>query len=201
MNVGAVQDQISETVAIGANGGKPNLYKWSLSGTTFQSQWADPTLFSITENGTVPTYSGNLAIEVPTLGEWVYVIIDSSIPVPHPIHLHGHDFYILAQGSGLYSSSVSLNLKNPPRRDVAMMPAANGQGGHLVVAFIADNPGVWLMHCHIGWHAAMGFALQIIENLKGIADTVADTCLLKNTCKSWKSYAGPLGLTSHDAGI
>ncbi|KAK5135794.1 hypothetical protein LTR08_004620 [Meristemomyces frigidus] len=198
IDVGAVDDQIAETVTIGANA---NLYKWSLSGTTFQSQWGDPTLLSITENGTVPTYSGNLAIEVPNLGEWVYVIIDSPIPVPHPIHLHGHDFYILAQGSGLYNSGVQLNLKNPPRRDVAMMPASGALGGYLVVAWITDNPGVWLMHCHIGWHAAMGFALQIIENLDGIKDTVADTCLLQDTCRDYNAYAEPLHIISHDSGI
>lgn len=92
MTAGAVSDTIQESVLIGANGGTPNLYKWTLSGSTFTSQWGDPTLLDIVANGTVPTYSGNLAIEVPKLGEWVYVIIDSQIPFPHPIHLHGHDF-------------------------------------------------------------------------------------------------------------
>jgi len=203
MNAGALQDEIFETVTIGANGGQPNLYKWSLNGATFTSEWDDPTLYDIVKNGTVPTYSGNLAIEVPNLGEWVYIIIDSPIPFPHPIHLHGHDFFVLGQGTGLYNAATELNLVNPPRRDVAMMPwdPQAGLGGYLVLAFQTDNPGVWLMHCHIGWHAAMGLALQIIENLDGIKDTVTDSCLLEDTCKAYREYATEYDLTTNDSGI
>ncbi|KAH9810773.1 multicopper oxidase [Teratosphaeria destructans] len=150
LNAHSQDYRIDETVTVGAN--SELLFKWSLSGTTFQSQWGDPTLVQIYQNGTVPDYSGQLAITVPDLGSWVYLIIDTPIPFPHPIHLHGHDFYILAQGTGLYDSSVSLNLQNPPRRDVAMMPwdPAQDLGGHLVIAWKADNPGAWLVHCHIG---------------------------------------------------
>ncbi|TKA59209.1 hypothetical protein B0A49_12609, partial [Cryomyces minteri] len=165
-----------------------NLYRWYLDGTTFQSQFDDPTLYGILKNGSVPNYSGDLAIEVPELGEWVYIVIESPIPLPHPIHLHGHDFFVLGQGRGTYNAATSpaLNLVNPPRRDVALLPAA----GYLVLAFVADNPGVWLMHCHIGWHTSMGFALQIIENLPNIRSTIDDTCMVTNVCDAWKNYAG-----------
>lgn len=64
----------------------------------------------------------------------------------HPFHLHGHDFYILAQvPMATFSDSSALNLSNPPRRDVAMLPAS----GYLAIAFQNDNPGVWLAHCHV----------------------------------------------------
>jgi FtsP/CotA-like multicopper oxidase with cupredoxin domain len=69
------------------------------------------------------------------------------------IHLHGHDFAILAQGtnySALVANNITMNFQNPPRRDVALLPAAPGLGGYLIIAFKADNPGVWLVHCHIG---------------------------------------------------
>lgn len=150
---GAQDTTVSETVVIGPNNGNPNLFKWTLSGTTFYSEWENPTLQSILNDGTVPDTSGNLAIEVPNLGEWVYVIIETPIPLPHPIHLHGHDFLVLAQGLGTYDDSVQLQMENPPRRDVANIPAdpTTGSAGYLVVAFKTDNPGVWLMHCHIGW--------------------------------------------------
>lgn len=42
---------------------------------------------------------------------------------------------ILAQGSGDFNSS-NLNLSNPPRRDVAILP----DSGYLVLAFKTDNP-------------------------------------------------------------
>lgn len=65
--------------------------------------------------------------------------------IPHPIRLHSHDFYVLGAGTGVYNDPTALNYKNPPRRDVATLPAR----GYLVIAFIADNPGAWLMYCRI----------------------------------------------------
>ena len=60
---------------------------------------------------------------------------------------------------------------------------------------------VWLMHCHIGWHVSMGFALQIIENKAGIKETVTDSCQLQDTCKSWNSYAKAKGIVVNDSGV
>lgn len=71
--------------------------------------------------------------------------------VPHPIHLHGHDFYLLGQTNGSNTGTFTaadiprLNFVNPPRRDVAMLPAS----AWIVIAFDTDNPGAWLMHCHV----------------------------------------------------
>lgn len=183
MNVGGSSVSQTETFTVAKN--SANVYRWTVSGTGFQGKYAEPTLQDMVFNGTVPT-ANTLSIQAPTLGEWVYVIVQSSFPpIPHPIHLHGHDFYILATGSGSYSSSTALNLKNPPRRDVAMMPGS----GFLVIAFYTDNPGVWLMHCHIGWHATMGFAVQIIENLGGVNNTLQNTCMIKDVCQSWNTWA------------
>jgi hypothetical protein len=63
------------------------------------------------------------------------------------MHLHGHDFYVLGSGIGNFTVE-NLNYDNPIRRDTAMLPA----GGWLAVAFKTDNPGAWLMHCHVAWH-------------------------------------------------
>lgn len=174
-----------------------NLFKWYLSGTTFESQYGDPTLVHLIENGTAPTYSGNLILDIPDAGEWVYIIVQSGVPVPHPIHLHGHDFNILAEGVGAYGPSVALNLQNPARRDTALLPAA----GFIVLAFKTDNPGVWLMHCHIGWHTSMGFALQIVEQKSKIPSTVADSCALQDTCSTWDNYATANNIKVLDSGV
>jgi FtsP/CotA-like multicopper oxidase with cupredoxin domain len=90
--------------------------------------------------------ASNAVFSLPNKNEFVYVVISTVIGVPHPIHLHGHDFYVIAQGTGEYTDDVTLKLDNPPRRDTAMLPAS----GYLVLAFETDNPGAWLMHCHIG---------------------------------------------------
>ncbi|KAK6008545.1 hypothetical protein QM012_000448 [Aureobasidium pullulans] len=199
--VSSPHQTVQHDVAV-SNSNGINLYRWYLDGTTFQANWGDATLYSIINNDTIPTYSGDLAIST-SLGEWVYVIIESAVPLGHPIHLHGHDFYILGAGYGNYGSGTALNLDNPPRRDVAFMPGdgPTGQGGHLVVAFFTDNPGVWLMHCHIGWHVAMGFALQFIEGQEQIKDTVTDTCFLNDVCDTWRPWAEEKGIWVDDSGV
>jgi hypothetical protein len=82
--------------------------------------------------------------------------------------LHGHDFAILKQVSkGTYTPGTPLNTCNPARRDVVLLP----QNGYVVIAFKADNPGNWLMHCHIALHASFGLAAQILER-QGDADAI-----------------------------
>ncbi|KAJ5131343.1 CAZyme family AA1 [Penicillium bovifimosum] len=53
--------------------------------------------------------------------------------------------------SGLYGKSrVAL-------RDTVNIPSR----GYAVLRFRADNPGVWLFHCHIPWHFATGMAMIV----------------------------------------
>ncbi len=47
----------------------------------------------------------------------------------------------------------------------------------------------------------MGFALQIIENLEGIADTIKYGGQLKETCASWDTYQNAYNLVTVDGGI
>lgn len=106
----------------------------------------------------------------------------------------GHDFNVLASGSGTFDTSTSLsslNLSNPPRRDVALLPA----NGYLVLAFKADNPGAWLMHCHIGWHTEEGFSLQIVERMDEFRSMI-DYDTLNQTCTNWDAFTSE---TSIDA--
>jgi FtsP/CotA-like multicopper oxidase with cupredoxin domain len=125
----------------------------------------------------------------------------AEIPAAHPIHLHGHDFVILAQEQKSFNESTDVpnfNFDNPPRRDVAMLPAS----GYLALAFKPDNPGIWLVHCHIAFHAASGLALQIMERESEIIGHIHGESALdpvKQGCKTWEEW----GLVYHqlDSGI
>jgi FtsP/CotA-like multicopper oxidase with cupredoxin domain len=55
----------------------------------------------------------------------------------HPIHLHGHVFRVL--GKNHWADSVLLD------------PDSRAE-----IAFVADNPGDWMLHCHVLEHQATG---------------------------------------------
>ncbi|KAK8552846.1 hypothetical protein V6N12_041420 [Hibiscus sabdariffa] len=82
----------------------------------------------------------------------------------HPIHLHGYDFYIIAEGFGNFDpkkDTSKFNLVDPPLRNTVSVPA----NGWAVIRFVADNPGVWLMHCHLDVHINWGLAMAfLVEN-------------------------------------
>ncbi|KAI1079056.1 multicopper oxidase [Whalleya microplaca] len=172
-----------------------SLFKWTLNSTSMMVDWTDPTLLQVVNNVT-SFDTDDAVIQLPTANEWVYLAIDTELAVPHPIHLHGHDFYVLAQGTGSYSSSITLDTDNPPRRDTAMLPAS----GYLVIGFETDNPGVWLMHCHIGWHTSEGFALQLVERYDEIAALTNSTSLTE-TCSTWSAFQSSESITQEDSGI
>jgi FtsP/CotA-like multicopper oxidase with cupredoxin domain len=78
-----------------AIGKSDNAFKWFMAATTFVVEWADPTLLQIYTNFTTSSH----VIGLDTADEWVYFIIETTQAVTYPIHLHGHDFYVLAQES------------------------------------------------------------------------------------------------------
>ena len=171
-----------------------NLLRWYMNSTTMVVEWDDPTLEQI-YNGNTSYSSSSGVVEVADADEWVYLVIETTNNVPHPIHLHGHDFMVIATGTGTYDST-DVSLTNPVRRDTATLPG----GGYLVLAFETDNPGAWLCHCHIGWHAAEGFAIQFIERYSEIKSLI-DYDTLSDTCSAWETYAASSGIEEDDSGI
>ncbi|PPR91341.1 hypothetical protein GOBAR_AA29344 [Gossypium barbadense] len=102
------------------------------------------------------------------------VLQDTSIVTPenHPIHLHGYDFYIIAQGFGNFDpkkDTSKFNLVDPPLRNTVGVPV----NGWAVIRFVADNPGVWIMHCHLDVHINWGLAMAfLVENGVGELQTI-----------------------------
>ncbi|KAI2623780.1 multicopper oxidase [Xylaria nigripes] len=172
------------------------VFKWTLNNSSFLSEWGQPTLEKILTPGSVYKPEENI-VTVNETNEWTYLIVESQLGFPHPIHMHGHDFYIVGQGKSNFTDVSQLNLVRPPRRDVAMLPA----NGYLAMAFMNDNPGVWLVHCHIGWHTSQGLALQIVERSSDISSAVRDKVALNQTCTAWNNYQSSVKLEQDDSGI
>ncbi|KKZ61340.1 hypothetical protein EMCG_04059 [[Emmonsia] crescens] len=164
-----------------------NIVHWVINGIPIETDWEYPTLQYVLDGNT--SYPSKLnVIELPEENVWTYWIIQapfgSIVNVPHPIHLHGHDFSILGTGRGDFPGAERLNFTNPPRRDVIMLP----DRGWVAIAFPTDNPGAWLVHCHIAWHAHEGLAVQFLERSSDIASALNIPHTWGNTCERWKDY-------------
>ncbi|UFQ15263.1 MULTISPECIES: multicopper oxidase family protein [Streptomyces] len=72
-------------------------------------------------------------------GERVRLVFTNSTSMWHPVHLHGHTFALANAARG-------------PRKDTAIIVP----NGTLTVDFDADNPGLWMIHCHNVYHAEAG---------------------------------------------
>ncbi|MGF1755669.1 multicopper oxidase family protein [Vibrio makurazakiensis] len=62
----------------------------------------------------------------------------------HPIHLHGHTFTVLELDGK--------KLDEPFHTDTVLL----GKNGRAKAAFVADNPGQWMYHCHVIEHMKTG---------------------------------------------
>jgi len=120
------------------------------------------TVFSSGERCTDPSvYNWNTNPLVLKYGDFIQVIIANKDDMAHPIHLHGHLFQIISRGETAYDPSKPIKEpRNPIRRDVAFVPG----NGYLIIRFKADNPGIWICHCHIEWHMIAGMAVTFIES-------------------------------------
>ncbi|MFI6071174.1 multicopper oxidase family protein [Actinoplanes sp. NPDC051343] len=100
------------------------------------------------------TINGHQFPDVPmfmvSTGDIVKMTISNSSGEVHPMHLHGHHAVVLsrngvaATGSPWWFDSL----------DVA-------DGDSYVVAFVADNPGIWVDHCHNLKHASDGLIAHL----------------------------------------
>ncbi|KAG1739436.1 laccase [Suillus paluster] len=99
-------------------------------------------------NGSVYTLPRNKVIEI----SWNP---DNCPGRPHPFHLHGHSFAVIRS-----AGNSSYNYVNPVMRDTVTTGVA---GDYVTIRFITDNPGPWLLHCHIDWHLYTGMALVFAE--------------------------------------
>lgn len=68
----------------------------------------------------------------------------------HPMHLHGHHFLVLTKdGKAVAGSPLWLDTVN-------VRPGETWE-----IGFRADNPGVWMDHCHNLGHARLGLVLHL----------------------------------------
>lgn len=77
-------------------------------------------------------------------GAHVIFALKNDTVFDHPIHLHGHTFRILSRNGKALAQTVLT--------DTILM----SQQESAEIAFVADNPGDWMLHCHILEHQESG---------------------------------------------
>jgi FtsP/CotA-like multicopper oxidase with cupredoxin domain len=102
----------------------------------------------------VHSINGAASPEVPPIevheGQLVRLHMVNTTGEFHPMHLHGHVMTVLdVDGRPPVGSPVHLD-------SVLLGPHQTAD-----VAFLADNPGTWMLHCHVLVHASMGMSMSI----------------------------------------
>ncbi|KAK5142357.1 hypothetical protein LTR04_002261 [Oleoguttula sp. CCFEE 6159] len=120
--------------------------------------------------------------------------------------LLGHDVQLVARQPGVYNPPP--HFKHPDQRNknghngsanalgytgnTATMPAVPmrrdtwliAPNGYTVIRFIADNPGVWFLHCHMDWHAEVGLAMTLVEAPQQLQQQQRINPAMTSVCKA-----------------
>jgi len=113
------------------SGGRPlRSYTFRLQGDMIRYVW--------TLNGRTFTEADMVNIRK---GERVRFNFINETMMHHPMHLHGHFFRVL----------TTAGILSPLKHTVDVPPMSSR-----TIEFAADEPGDWLMHCHVLYHAEVG---------------------------------------------
>jgi len=124
-----------------------------LTEATYKGQMFDMRTL-VREKGQAWAFNGNAGKPADPLmdlklGQTATINIINDTRWPHAMHLHGHHFRVLE----VNGKAVA----NAPWRDTQLMQPAE----RTKIAFIADNPGKWLFHCHMLEHHMAGMGTWI----------------------------------------
>jgi FtsP/CotA-like multicopper oxidase with cupredoxin domain len=79
-------------------------------------------------------------------GQRATLTFNNTTTMWHPMHLHGHTFQV-----------IKPNGSRGPRKDTAIVLPKQT----VSVVLIADNPGVWMLHCHNTYHQEAGMMTSL----------------------------------------
>ncbi|KAK4102864.1 multicopper oxidase [Parathielavia hyrcaniae] len=158
-----------------------NVTLWKFNGVSMRTHYNEPVLlvanegnFSFPAQWNVVNYYSNTSVRI---------VINNKTPAPHPMHLHGHNFYVLHEGPGPWDGRSIVRPSNPHRRDVYLVRG----NGHLVIQF-DGAPGIWAFHCHIAWHASGGFFASLVVEPE-LVDAMHIPSDVKQNCDAWDLWS------------
>ncbi|KAL6716768.1 hypothetical protein ACLMJK_006336 [Lecanora helva] len=195
--------------------------QWFMNNSTFHANYDHPIL-NLTYNGNT-SYPDDPQWNVYNFGsnDTVRLILRNHIAndhASHPMHLHGHNFLVLAEGFGDWDGNI-VNPDNPQRRDTQILtqaynvshpniipqPVYTGYENEFVVPsftviqFDQDNPGIWPLHCHRAWHVSSGLYITVMERPADITNSSIPE-IMGQTCRAWDRYDDYVVVNQIDSG-
>jgi iron transport multicopper oxidase len=145
--------------------------------------------------------SGELAVNSQVYGDYTHsfvlgkdeviqIIINNNDPGKHPFHLHGHAFQAVwrsDEDAGNFNDTTPVAASDLPAIPMRRDTFAVHPNGNIVLRFKANNPGVWLFHCHIEWHVDSGLIATMVEAPLELQKTLSipqdhyDACMVDGT--------------------
>lgn len=125
--------------------------EWRLSGAVVNNRVE----FTINEKAIfVPNgpmdHAGHMLLEMFTRNKPVRITIKSDVSPAHPFHFHGQFFQIVARNGA--------PVDEPGLRDTVEV---RGRESVTIVSYF-ENPGEWMVHCHIAEHGENGMMADIL---------------------------------------
>lgn len=178
-------------------------FVWFLNNSTYRGDYNQPTLLKAQKGETDYEAEWNVH-QYPGAENVRLHLINHGIFGAHPMHLHGHDFHVLAEGFGEWDGTV-VNAENTQRRDVHLLQNARNDTGavepsYMVLQFVQDNPGAWPLHCHLAWHVSAGLFMQILERPEDIMKQDFDADVFE-LCDKWDAYTAGNPPNQIDSGL
>ncbi|KAF7908721.1 uncharacterized protein EAF01_004476 [Botrytis porri] len=182
-------------INVSVNGSGSALF--TVNNSTFRADYNSPLLLLASQGTPVSNLPHDWNIYNFSSHPSIRIHVTNIWDTPHPMHLHGHDFFVLAEGKGTWDGTIT-NPSNPVRRDTALMrPGSPSEPSFLVVEFFADNPGVWPFHCHTSTHVSAGLLVNIFERPDLVAEGRDQRGMtpqvVKETCDAWNAYTSAGG--------
>lgn len=152
---GAQINRVPDTADVTAPPILLDLERQLLAANGLQPKPVDATL-SIDLTGDMSSYTWGISgksfeerdpIQV-TAGQRVEITMRNQTMMSHPMHLHGHHFQVVGLGRARLTGAM---------RDTVLVPPMES----VTIAFEANNPGEWPLHCHNMYHMAAGMMTTV----------------------------------------
>ncbi|KAI9773256.1 MAG: hypothetical protein M1839_002168 [Geoglossum umbratile] len=169
--------------------------EWPVNDSSFRVDFSDPVLLGA-YNGRVD-YPENWNVYNEYDNKTTRFVVINNTPSSHPMHMHGHNFFVLATGDGLSWDGEISRPSNPTRRDTQIVAPFS----FIVVQIEANNPGIWGFHCHIAWHVSAGLYIQTLEQRSEIMANKEIPVQFEQTCDAWNEWTKTHEVIQIDSGL